>query len=67
MGPAGSVDESIGGQGGIVGEVDAGFREGGYIGDMDVDEAFVEEGEEVDGVVEDADSGAYPDNATTRD
>lgn len=44
MGPAGGVDECIGGEGGVVGEMDAGFGEGGYVGDVDVDEVFVEEG-----------------------
>lgn len=67
MGPAGTVDESVGGEGGVVREMDAGFGEGGYVGDMDVDEVFVEEGEEVGGVVEDADVGAYPDDAAVGD
>lgn len=66
MRPAGSVYESVGWKGGVVGEVDAGFRDGCYIGVVDVYEAFVKEGEEVDGVVEDADCGTYPDNAAGR-
>lgn len=67
MGPAGGVDECIGGEGCVVGEVDAGLRKGGYVGDVDVDEVFVEEGKYVRGVVEDANGSAYPDGAAAGD
>lgn len=67
MGPSSSKDEGISWESGIVGEVDPGFGEGDNVGDMDMDEAFVEEGEEVDGVVEDADGGAYPYDAAVGD
>lgn len=63
MPPACSADKCLSFEGGAVGKFDGGAREGGYVCDVDFDEAFVEEGEEVGGVIKDTYRGACPNDA----
>ena len=63
MPPACSVDECLSFEGGAVGKDDGVVREGGYVCNVDVDEALVKEGEEVGGVVKYTYRGASPDDA----
>lgn len=63
MPPACSADKCLSFESGAVGKVDDGVRKGGYVCDVDFDEVLVEEGEEVGGVVKDANRGACPNDA----